>query len=382
MSDSSAAPDFSSPLSKPYLGAAKAFRLPSEKLPPVVDPAISHGLTDATQAARFADKHGSEFRFDHTSRRWLRWAGHYWTPDRDGEPKRCAIELARDLYIEAAFESNLKAKEAVAKFAVQCQARRKVEDVLELVKVLAPIAESGDRWNPDPMLLASPWGVVDLRDGRFRDGRPDDYITFRTNAKLDPLAESPRWLRFLEEVFIDPDLIAYMQRAVGYSATADVREQVIFLLFGSGANGKSTFIDTIAFVLGDYAYACPFSTVEARSRSDIGADVAALAGRRFVTSSETNANARFNEARLKALSGGDRMNARGHPRASSANGVGGGCQAQHIAGVGTDGQPPCIGFRGRTEPIGTRALRLRTRREAGRRRRRRSPARRGRSGTE
>jgi putative DNA primase/helicase len=89
-----------------------------------------------------------------------------------------------------------------------------------------------------------------------------------------------------------------------------MREQAVFVCFGGGANGKSTFLDTIAHVLGEYSYACPFSTFEAGQRSEIGADVAALAGRRFVTSSETNTRSRFNESRLKALSGGDRMNAR------------------------------------------------------------------------
>lgn len=131
------------------------------------------------------------------------------------------------------------------------------------------------------------------------------------NARFDPTAECPRWRQSLLEMFSgDQDLLAYLQRAVGYSATGDTREQVIFLCFGAGANGKSTFLDSIAHVFGEYSYACPFTTFEGTQRSEIGADVAALAGRRFVTSSETNTRSRFNEARLKALSGGDRMNAR------------------------------------------------------------------------
>lgn len=303
-------PDFSSPLSKPHTGAVRAFRLPAERLAPMVDPAMSHGLTDAGQAAKFVERFGSEFRFDHSRRIWMRWNDHYWSQDRDGEPKRRAIGLAEDLYLSAADETNLKTREVVASFAIKQQSRRKVEDLLELVKVMPPVAEAGDRWNANSFLTATPWGVFDFISGAGRDGRPEDRITYRTNAKFDPTARCERFLAFLEEVFDDAELIAYLQRALGYSATGDMREQVIFLCFGAGANGKSTLIDTIAYVLGDYSYAAPFSTFEAGQRSEIGADVAALAGRRFITSSETNAHSKFNEARLKALSGGDRMNAR------------------------------------------------------------------------
>jgi len=303
-------PDFSSPLSQPNAAAVAAFRRPEHQLSPLTDPAIAHGLHDAGQAQRFVDRFGARFRFDHVRRVFLRWNAHHWEVDRDGEPMRCAIELARDLYLDAGFESNLKAREAIAKFSIHQQSRRKVEDVLGLAKVLPPITDTGADWNIDPFVLATPWGVVDLRNGHSRDGRPEDRITLCTNAKHDPTAGCPRWELFLLQTFVDPALVAYIQRAIGYSATADMREQVIFLLVGAGANGKSTFLEAIAHVLGEYSYAAPFQTFEATQRSEIGADVAALAGRRFVRSSETNTRSRFNEARLKAMSGGDKLNAR------------------------------------------------------------------------
>jgi len=302
-------PDFG-PLSRPMPAAVAAFRHPEHALAPLTDPAISHGLTDAGQARRFVERFGDQFRFDHSRRAWLRWSDHFFSLDRDGEPKRAAIELARNLYLDAGLESNLKVREAVAKFAIQQQARRKVEDVLELAKVMPPIADGGTEWNSDPFLLATRWGVVDLRTRAWRDGRPDDRITLCAGAKFDPSARCDRWRQFLDEIFGDETLIAYLQRALGYSTSGDVREQVVWILYGNGANGKSTLLETIAYVLGDYAYATPFSTFEAGQRSEIGADVAALAGRRFVRASETNSTGRLNESRLKALSGGDRMNAR------------------------------------------------------------------------
>jgi putative DNA primase/helicase len=303
-------PDFSSPLSKPYPAAVSTFRRGETKAPPIGDPIIAYGLTDLGQAQRFVERYGDLVRFDHSRRAFLRWATHFWTLDDDGEVKRLIVELAREQYLRAEDEPNLKTREVIAKFAVQAQGRRKIEDVLELVKALRPIANSGRHWNANPFLLATPWAVVDLRTGHVHDGRPEDGITLHAHAKSDPLAKAPRWCRFLDEVFADRALVEYVQRAVGYSATGDMREQVIFLNVGHGSNGKSTFLETIADVLGEYAYAAPFSTFEAGQRSEIGADVAALAGRRFITSSETNTRSRFNEARLKALSGGDTMNAR------------------------------------------------------------------------
>jgi putative DNA primase/helicase len=310
-------PDFSCPLSKPYPAAVSTFRRGEAKAPPIADPAITYDLTDAGQARRFVDQYGDRLRFDHTRRIWLKFGPHYWTPDADAEVKRLAIDLAREQFFRAGDEPNLKTRETIAKFAIQMQNRRKVEDTLELAKCLLPIADDGQRWNADPFLLATPWAVVDLRTGHVHDGKPEDLISYHTIAKSDPLATCPRWRQFLGEIFGgDEALIQYVQRAAGYSATGDMREQIVFLCFGHGANGKSTFLEVLSHVLGSYAYGAAFSTFEASRQSSIGADVAAMAGRRLIISSETSSGSRFNESRLKAWSGGDTMNARhlyGHP---------------------------------------------------------------------
>jgi len=127
----------------------------------------------------------------------------------------------------------------------------------------------------------------------------------------DPSATCPRWEQFLPEIFEnDAELISYVQCAVGYSLTADVSEQCIFLAYGEGANGKSTFLKTIGRVLGDYSCNLPFSAFEIGGRSSIPNDIAALVGKRIVTSVETNEATRLNEGRIKALTGGDPITAR------------------------------------------------------------------------
>src|SRR5207244_6825487 len=123
-----------------------AFRKSENQLAPVTEPAISHGLTDAGQAQRFVEQFADRFKYDHARRVWMVWRDHFWAPDCDGEPTRCAIDLARDLYLDAGSEPNLKTREAVARFAIQQQGRRKVEDTLELAKVLPRITDIGAHW--------------------------------------------------------------------------------------------------------------------------------------------------------------------------------------------------------------------------------------------
>jgi putative DNA primase/helicase len=118
-------------------------------------------------------------------------------------------------------------------------------------------------------------------------------------------------LRFLEDIFGDDlEFTSYIHRAVGYCLSGATTEQVVFLCYGHGSNGKSTFLEVLRSVLGDYAYNLPFSTFELKSRSAIPNDVAALAKRRFVTALETNECAPLNEARIKLLTGCDPVSAR------------------------------------------------------------------------
>ncbi len=117
-------------------------------------------------------------------------------------------------------------------------------------------------------------------------------------------------MQFLSEVFGDNELIDWLHRALGHSLTGDTTEQCVFIGHGVGANGKTRFIEGMRWALGDYAYSAPFSTFELSQRASIPNDLAALEFKRFVTSSETNENTRLNEARVKAISGGDPMTAR------------------------------------------------------------------------
>ena len=267
--------------------------------------------TDAGNAEFFASRYKDRVRFDHRRRLWFVWREHWWAPDSNGEVRRLAKEAARSRLAAAVkIPGDIKRKEAV-KWGMQSESRYRLDAAIAMAQVEPPLADAGTHWNIDPWRLGVANGVVDLRTGRLRKGRQSDRITFHSDIPFALKAECPRWLQFLDEVFdADKELIEYVQRAVGYSLTGDRREQCLFLCWGEGANGKSTFLEVLRDVLGDYAHNLPFSAFEMKARASIPNDVASIVGRRLVTAVETDESTRLNEARVKALTGSDPVTAR------------------------------------------------------------------------
>jgi putative DNA primase/helicase len=266
--------------------------------------------TDAGNAEMFAFISKDDRRYDHKRHRWLVWRKHWWVEDSDGLIMRTAKSIAR-IRLEAAGILSSEEYEAEVKWAMTTQSRARLEAMIELAKSEYPIFDSGEGWDSDPMLLGVANGVIDLHTGTLRNGRPEDKITLHTEIPFIQSAQCPRFIQFLDEIFgSNRELIEYIQRVVGYCLTGDVSEQCLFLCFGSGANGKSTFLELIKFILGQYAYNLPFSAFELNARTSIPNDVAAIAGKRLVTAVETSESAKWNEARIKGLTGGDEITAR------------------------------------------------------------------------
>ena len=267
--------------------------------------------TDAGNGELFALLYGDRVRFDHRRRRWLVWGGHWWSDDNDAEVRRLAKTAVRHRYLNATTIVDLNERAAESRFAVASENRQRLDALLAQAQTEPPISDAGEFWDRDPWLLGVANGVVDLRSATLRGGAPQDRITLHSDVPFEPDARCPRWLRFLGEVFgADQELIDYIWRAVGYSLTGDTSEQCVFTCYGSGANGKSVFLNSLRAVGGSYVYNVPFSTFELEARTSIPNDLAALAGRRQVTASETNEGVRLNEGRLKALTGCDPVTAR------------------------------------------------------------------------
>lgn len=272
---------------------------------------VPFNRTDAGNGEHFARLYGDQVRYDHRRKRWLVWADHWWRVDDVAMVRRFAKEAARHRYQQALGIANLEERKREAGFAIGSENRNRLEAMLAAARSEPPIADAGDSWDLDPWLLGVANGVVDLRSGGLRPGVPADRITRHVPIAYDPDARCLRWERFLDEVLRgDEDFFDYVWRAIGYSLTGDVREQCLFLCWGTGSNGKSVFLALLRALAGDYATDTPFSTLELHDRSSIPNDVAALVGRRVVTAAETGEGRRINEARLKALTGGDAVTAR------------------------------------------------------------------------
>jgi len=163
----------------------------------------------------------------------------------------------------------------------------------------------------DPWLLNVQNGTLNPQTVKFREHRREDLITKIIPTKYDPQATCPQWNAFLEQVMPDnQDQIKFLQKAIGYSLTGSTKEQVLFILYGTGANGKTTFISVIHSLLGDYAMNTPTETLLVKRGNGIPNDVARLRGARFVSANEAEHGKYLAEALVKQLTGGDKITAR------------------------------------------------------------------------
>lgn len=204
------------------------------------------------------------------------------------------------------------ARTRAVKWALSSESAARIHAALDLARHLPPIADDGGGWNHVYHKLAVANGVLDLRNGVLEDGMPEDRISLGTNIAYDADAAAPRWAQFLDEVFVVPELIDYIQLAAGYSFTGEISEHCFFFCHGGGANGKSTFLGILKYVAGELGYTLPFAVLEPSRNAGEGASpyMADLDGPRFVVASEVRENTKLDESRIKALSGGDEITAR------------------------------------------------------------------------
>ena len=224
-----------------------------------------------------------------------------------------AKQVAQELYLLAAECDDGNLRRAIAKMALDCEKHRVIKAMLELAK---PRLEAHvDAFDRDPFLLNCRNGTLDLRTGELREHDRHDMISKLSPNNFERDAKCERWLRFLDEVFCgDKELIAFVHEAIGYTLTGSTKEQVVFLLYGLGENGKSKFLRILQTILGEYGMAAPSSTFMARERKSATNDIARLDGARFVSTVEPDAGQRLDESTVKLLTGGDVVSARFHYR--------------------------------------------------------------------
>lgn len=275
------------------------------------------GRTDVGNARRLIRDFGEQVRYCQSMDKWFIWTGRRWQVDQ-----KCRIEaFAKDCTRERWRETSAMAQDISPELLGKIQSFLKYSDSWNGIKNCLRVARS----EPDggiqvvPFKLdANPWllncrnGTIDLETGELRPHDPADLLTKISPVEFNPEAECPTWQWFIGAVFRgNDDLIAYVQRLVGYWATGHIREQMLPILWGTGANGKTTFLNTVMSVLGhDYCMKATQEFLMAKRGDAHPTEKADLFGKRFVACSETEEGRRLSESLVKEITGGERVRAR------------------------------------------------------------------------
>lgn len=273
-----------------------------------------HAGTSATEACQprtelevsemFAHTYENELHF--VDGGWLGWNGHRWEPDSHAADRR-AREFVKRL-------ATPTGKGAGQSSAERWQSRAGLNNLVELAKSDARLRAAKSTFDANPNLLAVANGVVDLANQQFRDGAPEDMLSRSAKVSFDAAATCENWDRFVLQIADDdPTLARFLRTIVGYSLFGHANEQTLFVLIGSGANGKSLFLNTISALLGEYALPIQNSLLRSSASNANSASpaLAKIEGRRMLACSEMPKGRAFDEAFVKQLSGNDAVSARG-----------------------------------------------------------------------
>lgn len=285
-------------------------------------PEAQHLTTDQANAGRIVRKFGKHLIV--MAGQWFAWSGKRWERD-DSEVYRCGCALSKLIHAEAdawrakkgetseESEKNAAIADALVKWALRSEMKASIEAALGLAKKLLAVPD--DALDRNPWLLNCLNGTVDLRTGAIKPHDPADYITKLVGLDYDPAARSTAWETVvarvtLEEGMTTRPLARFLQRWFGYCATGSTREQCFVVHHGQGSNGKSTILDTVAEVLGDYAATAAPGLLVGGGKDRHPTEVADLFGRRMVTAHETGEGGALKEDVVKQLTGGDKVKAR------------------------------------------------------------------------
>jgi len=305
---------------RPAVEAAPKLEAPAQVAAPEPAAAGKYERTPGGNRDRLVDAFGKDIAYA-TGIGWLDWTGKRWK--RDVEElylQRRAEAVVQQLREEAAALAPETKEEKAAALAarawyLRCHARAPMREMVELARSSEGVLREQEEFDARRALFCCENGVIDLATGEFREHRREDLITYISPARYDPQAAAPRWEQFVREVMRgDLEMVAYLQRLVGYCMTGEVSEDAFFIFYGTGSNGKTTFLEVLRAVMGyDYAKATPAATfLKRRDTSSSGAspEIARLRGTRLVTAVEVERAQRLATGMVKAAAGGDRQVAR------------------------------------------------------------------------
>lgn len=241
---------------------------------------------------------------------WYIWTGKEWQRDENDNIKKYGMVFYSILLKRlVSFQGDDEHKKLFARHVKNSGESANINSMLDLVK--GKLGKSQHHFDLNDDLFNCDNGTREIIKMIFREHRAGDYITKMSNVFYDKDAKCPLWEKFIHEIFLgNKDIIEFMQRVIGYSLTGSTKEHCFFILYGEGRNGKSKFLETLAYMMGDYCLNCPTSTFIKRREIQNSNDLARLKGSRMVTAIENNDNVFLDEAIIKQITGGDKITAR------------------------------------------------------------------------
>jgi putative DNA primase/helicase len=299
---------------KNEMGKTNTYSRTHEQNHELVNEVYDFSMDDTGNAERLLYLHGENLHYSYISGKWYIWNGRYWEEDNTGEIKRKAdstIKWMQDVELKSYIGTDIVKYKQLQKWIVRSRGSAAKKNMITEAQHLEGIPILTDDMDKDLWAINCMNGTINLKTGEIKPHSREDLITKIINVEYDPKAKCPQWIKFLDQIFnSNKDLINFIQRAVGYSLTGSIKEQCVFIMYGTGRNGKSTFIETICKLLGEYAKSTSMDTFTAKTNEGINNDVARLFGSRLVSAVESEENKKLKESLIKQLTGGDKMTAR------------------------------------------------------------------------
>lgn len=274
------------------------------------DPSTDGGkfkLTDVGNAERFVAMFNEDVKYCPAYKKWFVWNGKYWEQD-NGTIVEYAIHCVRSIYNYADMLPEGDERKALIQHAIRSENGNKIRILVQLASGMKDLVVSPDVWDANPWLLNCQNGTIDLKTGKLQQFNKADFITRICSTAYDENCPTPLWDQLLDTIMSGKkEMIEYLQRALGYSLTGDISEQAMFILHGTGSNGKSTFLNIVSAVMNTYAQSTSSETFMQKKSENVNNDIARLKGARYVTAIEMEENKRLAESLIKSVTGGDKV---------------------------------------------------------------------------
>ncbi len=267
-------------------------------------------FTDVTNANYFLKAYGDRIRFCVTWNKFLIWNGTCWQTDTRSGVEGLCVKFVHKMYRGLRVINDLQLQKDFEKHLIKSESFRRIQALVGLVKVSEEIIVEDYELDKDEYLFNVREITLNLKNGKGITPEPKHLITKKSNFIYEKDAKCPIWEMFLMQIFNnDLQLIHFVQKAMGYSLSGNVSEQCLFILWGTGANGKSTFLNVLQYLFGDYACSTMIETFM-KKNSEQSNDLARLKGARLVTTSEVEQGKALSESLIKQITGEDELTAR------------------------------------------------------------------------